>query len=112
MQTIVELPEYQRRVSSLLNDNEKTDIINLLAKNPKAGIVIQGTGGVRKLRWAKAGKGKSSGVRVIYYYLNASMPLFLLTVFSKGEKENLSKGERNTLARLSRVLKQNYEVGT
>ena len=108
----MELPEYQRKAASLLGDNEKTDIINLLAKNPMAGVVIQGTGGVRKLRWGRSGKGKSSGVRVIYYYLNASMPLFLLTIFSKGEKANLNKGERNTLAGLTRVLKQNYGRGT
>ena len=84
----------------------------MLARNPKAGVVMQGTGGIRKLRLAISGKGKSGGARVIYYYLNNSMPLFLLTMFSKGEKENLSKGERNTLARLTRVLRQSYERGT
>ena len=84
----------------------------MLARNPKAGAVMQGTGGIRKLRLAISGKGKSGGARVIYYYLNNSMPLFLLTMFSKGEKENLSKGKRNTLAKLTRVLRQNYERGT
>ena len=112
MQTVVELPEYQRKAASLLGDSEKTDIINSLAKNPIAGAVIQGTGGIRKLRWGRSGKGKSGGVRIIYYYLNASMLLFLLTIFGKGEKVNLSKGERNTLAGLTRVLKQNYQRGT
>ena len=72
---------------------------------------MQGTGGIRKLRWGRSGKGKSSGVRVIYYYLNNAMPLFLLTVFGKSEKTNLSKGEQNTLSRLTRVLKQNYQRG-
>ena len=108
----MELPEYQRKAASLLDDVEKIDIINVLAKNPKVGVVMQGTGGIRKLRWSRSGKGKSSGVRVIYYYLNNSMPLFLLTVFSKGAKANISKGERNTLARLTQVLRQNYERGT
>lgn len=112
MQTIVELPEYQRKAASLLNDAEKMEIINVLARNPKAGAVMQGTGGIRKLRLAISGKGKSGGARVVYYYLNNSMPLFLLTMFSKGEKENLSKGEQNTLAKLTRVLRQNYERGT
>lgn len=95
-----------------MNDAEKMEIINVLARNPKAGAVMQGTGGIRKLRLAISGKGKSGGARVIYYYLNNSMPVFLLTMFSKGEKENLSKGERNTLAKLTRVLRQNYERGT
>lgn len=112
MQTIVELPEYQRQAASLLNDAEKMEIINVLARNPKAGVVMQGTGGIRKLRMAISGKGKSGGARVIYYYLNTSMPLFLLTMFSKGEKENLSKAERNTLTKLTRVVRQNYERGT
>ena len=111
MQTIVELPEFQRKAASLLHDDEKTDIVNFLAKTPKTGVVMQGTGGIRKLRWGRSGKGKSSGVRVIYYYLNNAMPLFLLTVFGKGEKTNLSKGERNTLAGLTRDLKQNYQRG-
>ena len=95
-----------------MNDAEKMEIINVLARNPKAGAVMQGTGGIRKLRLAISGKGKSGGARVIYYYLNNSVPLFLLTMLSKGEKENLSKGERNTLAKLTRVLRQNYERGT
>ena len=59
---------------------------------------MQGTGGIRKLRWSAQGRGKSGGVRVIYYFHNETMPLFLLTVFGKGEKANLTKGVRNDLA--------------
>ena len=69
---------------------------------------MKGTGGIRKLRWAAQGKGKSGGVRVIYYYHNRGMPLFLLTVFGKGEKSNLTKSERNELARLTPLLTRNY----
>jgi hypothetical protein len=66
---------------------------------------MQGTGGVRKLRWARGGRGKSGGVRLIYYYHSEAMPLYLLTVFAKNERANLSKAERNGLAKLVAVLK-------
>ena len=69
---------------------------------------MQGTGGIRKLRWSAHGKGKSGGVRVIYYYHDGTMPLFLLTMFSKGEKANLSKAERNELAKFTNLLLKRY----
>ena len=69
---------------------------------------MQGTGGIRKLRWSAHGRGKSGGIRIIYYYHNESIPLFLLTVFGKGEKANLSKGERNELAKFTSLLIKNY----
>ena len=71
---------------------------------------MQGTGGIREFRWACGNKGKSSGVRVIYYYHNESMPLFLLSIFGKSEKSNLSKSERNELAKLTTILVKNYGV--
>jgi len=69
---------------------------------------MQGTGGIRKLRWSAQGRGKSGGVRVIYYYHNKTVPLFLLTVFGKGEKANLSKQERNDLAVVTTLIVKNY----
>jgi hypothetical protein len=69
---------------------------------------MQRTGGIRKFRWASGSKGKSGGVRVIYYYHNESTPLFLLTVFGKSEKPNLSKAERNELAQFTSILVKNY----
>ncbi|MCY0967447.1 type II toxin-antitoxin system RelE/ParE family toxin [Parathalassolituus penaei] len=108
MQTIVELPEFQRRSLDLLKEEEKTSIINYLAAHPMAGDLMQGTGGIRKLRWSALGKGKSGGVRVIYYFHNGAMPLFLLTLFGKGEKANLSKAERNQLARFTTLLVKHY----
>ena len=108
MQTIVELPEFLKRSSNLLKDDEKSSIINYLAFHPQSGDLMQGAGGIRKLRWSAHGKGKSGGVRVIYYYHNGTMPLFLLTVFGKGEKANLSKAERNELAKFTSLLLKHY----
>ena len=106
MQTIAEMPEFARRSEHLLSSVERQDIIDYLANFPRAGVLIQGTGGIRKLRWSRQGSGKSGGVRVIYYFHNEQMPLYLLTVFGKGEKVNLSKAERNELAKLVRILIQ------
>ena len=108
MQTVVELPEFLRKSEKLLSHSECMSIVNYLATHPAAGDIMQGTGGIRKLRWSAQGKGKSGGVRVIYYYHNKSIPLFLLTVFGKGEKANLSKSERNDLASLTSLLINNY----
>jgi hypothetical protein len=70
--------------------------------------VRQGTGGARKVRFAGRGKGKSGGYRVITFYSGGDLPVFLLTVFAKGERANLSKAERNALAQLARVLADSY----
>lgn len=110
--TIVELPEFIRKSEKLMNAEERDRLLSFLATNPTAGVLIQGTGGVRKVRWAKGNKGKSGSTRVIYFYHNPDMPLFLLTVFSKSERENLSKAERNELAGLTKLLVQNYRRNT
>ncbi|MDP1930798.1 MAG: type II toxin-antitoxin system RelE/ParE family toxin [Gammaproteobacteria bacterium] len=108
MQTVVELPEYLREADAVLGDKERSAIIEMLARNPTAGILMAGTGGIRKIRWARSGGGKSGGVRVIYYFYNFSMPLFLLTLFAKNDKSNLSRTERNELAQLVLTLRSRY----
>lgn len=110
MQTIVELPEFRRRAESLISESERQGIINYLAAHPQSGAIIRGTGGIRKFRWASGNKGKSGGVRVIYYYHNDRIPLFLLSLFGKSEKSNLSMAERNELAKLTAILKDTYDV--
>lgn len=102
--TVAETPEYIRQAVRLLSDDERSAIVRHLAEHPTAGVLIEGTGGVRKLRWGRGGRGKSSGVRVIYYVHSDAMPLYLLTVFGKGDRANLSKAERNELASVVDVL--------
>ena len=106
MLTIAELPEYIRRAEKLMSSAERLDIVNYLASHPKAGDLLEGTGGVRKLRWGRGAKGKSGGVRVIYYVHSDAMPLYLLTLFAKNEKANINKAERNELAELVELLVQ------
>ena len=95
-----------------MSAEERDRLLSFLATNPTAGVLIQGTGGVRKIRWATGNKGKSGSTRVIYFYHDPGMPLFLLTAFSKSERENLSKAERNELAGLTKLLVQNYRRNT
>lgn len=104
MHGLVELPSYIRLAEKLLSAQERQDLVDYLAGNPKAGDIMEGTGSVRKLRWRRGGQGKSAGVRVIYYYHDDLMPLYLLTLFAKGDKGNLTKAERNDLASLVDVL--------
>jgi hypothetical protein len=100
MQTVVELPQFTRRARQLLVEREISSLISYLAANPQAGDIIEGAGGVRKLRWAREGMGKRGGVRVIYYFHSERIPLYLLTLFAKNESSDLTVGERNSLAAL------------
>ncbi len=104
MITIAETEQFQKKVSQLLSESEKEDLISYLSDNPNAGDLIQGTGGVRKLRWARRGMGKSGGTRVIYYHLSEMMPLYILTIFGKNEKSNLSMNEKQMLSKAVKLL--------
>jgi hypothetical protein len=72
------------------------------------GDIMQGTGGCRKVRLAGRGKEKSGGYRIIFAFGGVQIPVFLITVFGKGEKDNLTKAERNDLAKLTKILFENY----
>jgi mRNA-degrading endonuclease RelE of RelBE toxin-antitoxin system len=104
MLTVAELPSYISEADRLLSGFERQDIVAYLSYNPKAGVLIRGSGGIRKLRWGRGGQGKSGGVRVIYYFHNEHMPLYLITVFGKGEKDNLTRQECNDLSDLAKNL--------
>jgi hypothetical protein len=79
-----------------INEKDRAALILYLATNPQAGVVMPETGGVRKLRWALPGRGKSGGARVIYYYHNESIPLYALNIFAKNQKANLSAAEKKS----------------
>ena len=104
--TVAETEPFQRKADRLLADNEKTELIAYLAMHPNAGVLVQGTGGIRKLRWARSGMGKSGGVRVIYYFHSVEKPLYLLMLFGKNEKSNISLEEKNALSKsVKRLVK-------
>ena len=98
MLTVAELVSYINEARRLLSDAEQQEIVSYLSHNPQAGVLIRGGGGIRKLRWGRAAQGKSGGVRVIYYFHSEFMPLYLIGVFGKGDKDNLTRQECNDLA--------------
>lgn len=98
MHTVVETPSYLADAKAAgLTEGERDAVVEMIANRPEAGDEIGGTGGARKVRFAGRGKGKSGGYRVITFYSGKEVPVFLLAVYSKGEKANLSKPERNEL---------------
>ncbi|OSI68899.1 type II toxin-antitoxin system RelE/ParE family toxin [Bradyrhizobium canariense] len=92
-----------------LSEDEIFDLVTYLAENPLAGDEIGGTGGCRKLRVAGRGKGKRGGFRTITFYSGETMPVFLLTVFAKGEKSTLTAKEAAGLKTLTGMLVEEYK---
>ena len=82
--------------------------MDLVADDPLCGVVIPGAGGVRKFRVGVEGRGKRGGARVIYYFHNERLPVFLLSAYAKGRKENLSKAEQSAMKRLVQALVSGY----
>ncbi len=110
--TVVEMPEFRRQVAAaLLNEEEILDLVTRIAKDPKAGEVVTGTGGVRKLRFAVPGRGKSGGARAIYVYYSEELPVFLLTCFPKNKKTDLTQAEKREMRKLVPALRVAYEAG-
>jgi len=102
--TVVEMPGFLAACRKHLDDNERDELVDYLACNPEAGDLIQGTGGVRKLRWALQGRGKRGGARVIYYFHSERIPLVAINVYAKNEKTDLSHDEVNRLQRFVKTI--------
>ena len=85
----IEASLFTRLIYNYLSDDEYLGLQSFLAQYPEAGKVVPGTGGIRKIRWGMAGRGKSGGVRVIYYYKRRPDQIWLLTIYSKNETENI-----------------------
>jgi hypothetical protein len=105
MQTVVETPVFVRRAERLLSEDEHAGLIAFLASDPEAGDEIIGTGGVRKVRYAAKGKGKSGGVRVIYYFYDQDMPIYALLVYGKNERADLTAKQRKAVAAFAAAIK-------
>lgn len=98
MHTVVETPAFLASAREEgISDDERASMVSYLGLNPDAGEIMPGTGGARKLRFAGRGKGKSGGYRIVTFYADADMPVFLLDVYSKDSQANLSKADRNEL---------------
>jgi len=106
LHTVVELESFLKRARAIMSDEERAGIVTFLAANPEAGISLGG--GLRKVRVAREGGGKSGGYRTIYVFGGSTMPLFLVTVFAKNEKGNLSPTEQAAAVALSKQLVATY----
>lgn len=105
MHTVLETATFTARAAGRLTIEELHKAIDEIAGHPTKGDLIRNTGGVRKIHVAVGGRGKSGGARIIYFYFDVNHPIFLLTVFTKNEKSDLSADERKELLKLTTVLK-------
>ena len=106
----IELPMFRAKWKELgLNDTDLRRLQEEILADPKTGSVMQGTGGIRKMRFAFEHRGKSGGIRVIYIDFEVYEKIFLITAYPKNEKDNLSASERNELKQLISVLQHQLE---
>lgn len=105
-QTVVELAIFDRQAKAIMLDEERSAIVDYLAANPEAGVPLGG--GLRKVRVAREGGGKSGGYRTVFVFGGAHVPLFLVGMFAKNVKDNLSKAEQAQLVQLARTLLATY----
>lgn len=111
MHTVSETKAFRKAAEHAeMSEEDISDLIDYLAENPEAGDEISGTGGCRKVRFAIRGnnKGKSGGVRTITFYSGESLPVFLITVFGKGQQVNLTKAECNALQGMTKAIVDTY----
>jgi hypothetical protein len=101
---VAETASYLAWARKVLDDEEMDEIVDLLAADPARGVLIRGTGGVRKFRYAPEGRGKRGGVRIIYYFHSDIMPVYVLAGFAKNEKDDLTPSETNALRKLADAL--------
>jgi len=90
MLTVVETLLFQRQWPLYWTEDERGAFAAYVAAHPSAGAVVPGSGGLRKVRWGRAGSGKSSGVRVIYFTHTAQGQVVLLTLYAKSKTDNLT----------------------
>ena len=109
MHTVVELPEFIKCANNLgLSDDKRKDIVDEIADNPDAGNEISGTGGMRKIRIAGQGKGKSGGYRIITFFSGVDIPVFLVTIYAKGTKDNITNAEKKIMKSFSSNIVEVY----
>jgi hypothetical protein len=109
--TVVETRRFIKDANRLMPEAYRAELVNFIGANPEAGDLVPESGGIRKLRWALPRAGERGGARVIYYFHNENLPLFLLAAYGKNEKANLTKDERNRISKLVPILVREYPAG-
>jgi hypothetical protein len=103
---IVSVTGYESQVSELLNEEERMAMEFFIACAPEVHPVLTGTGGFRKARWARRGKGKSGSFRVVYFFLPEPGRIYMAAIYAKSRKETLSAADQNVLAKLAAQIKR------
>jgi hypothetical protein len=106
--SVVETPEFLATTRKLMTDQDRAVLVDYLAYNPTAGVLIPSSGGVRKLRWGLEGRGKRGGARIIYFYHSPGLPLFMLTAYAKNERANLAHEDLGDFRRLTKLIALSY----
>ena len=97
---------YDRAIHKLISEAERREMEAAIVANPAGAPLIQGTGGIRKLRWAGSGRGKRDGIRTIYFYHVGPEAIYLLTAYAKTDREDLTSADRKALSRLVAAIKK------
>ena len=100
----IETPVFTKSIMALLSDDEYAGLQKLLIENPEKGDLIRGGGGVRKLRYGRAGVGKSGGIRVVYYWISEDHQIYMLLAYPKSKKDSLTPDEIALLRHLVKEL--------
>ena len=108
---VVSLSGYEAQVSALLNEDERMAMEFFIACAPAKHPVIPGAGGFRKARWARAGRGKSSGYRVIYFFLTEPGSIYMAAIYAKARKQTLSAADQQVLAKIAAQIKKSASRG-
>ena len=103
--TVCEMTAFVRKADKLWSSEERDEFIDFISRNPDAGDLIEGTGGARKVRWARSGMGKRGGTRVITYFCDETMPVFLFTLYAKNERSDIGPEDKRTLTTTITALK-------
>jgi hypothetical protein len=111
MHAVAETSIFARRADALLKREDRAELINTLANDPLAGALVPGLGGIRKLRFAPSGRGKSGALRVIYYYASVSRPILALLIYAKNEQDNITPAQRDALLALLATEKAERRAG-
>jgi hypothetical protein len=112
MRTVVETPAYLSDAGRLLSRDERSAIVDMVSADPLCGVVVPGSGGVRKVRVGIEGRGKRGGARVIYLFGGEDVPVFLLALFAKNERADLTSAERNALGKSVAAMLEDYRRRT
>jgi hypothetical protein len=103
----IETPIFTEAITKFISDDSYLELQKHLADNPEVGSLIQGTGGLRKIRWSAKGHGKRGGIRIIYYYYVINSVVYMFLAYPKNEKDNLTPKEKKYL----KLLLEDYKNG-